>query len=88
MPGQEEPTIRQRLEELFALLREAATAALTRHAVVASKLDESRSELERLLMLEIVDERDAQRAITRGKLLLDAWRGMVAVPVPSRSRSQ
>jgi hypothetical protein len=88
MSGQDERTLRERIEALFAQLREAAAAALTRHAVVASKLDETRGELERLLMLDNIDERDATRAIGRAQLMLDAWRGLVTEPVVERYRGR
>jgi hypothetical protein len=86
MAGPDVRSLRERIEELFVQLRGAAAAALSRHAVVASKLDESRNELERLLMLENFDERDALRAIGRAQLMLVAWKGMIAVPASSRSR--
>jgi hypothetical protein len=86
MAGYDELTLRERIEELFTQLRHATAAALHRQSVVASKLDDSRSELERLLMLERFDERDAMRAIGRAQLMLDAWRGIVGVPAVGRAR--
>jgi hypothetical protein len=80
----EEPTLRQQIEAVFVQLREAVAMALGRHTIVASKLDESRSELEVLLMLDDIDEPEAQRALGRAQLLLDLCRGMAVVPVRSR----
>jgi hypothetical protein len=85
MSEHDERTYRERIEGLFAQLREAAATALARHAIVASKLDDSRGELERLLMLEHLDERETLRAIGRAQLMLDAWRGMLAEPVVERA---
>ena len=86
MAGPDERSLRERIEELFVQLREAAAMALTRHAVVASKLDESRNELERLMMLDHIDERDALRAIGRAQLMLVACQGIFAVPASARGR--
>lgn len=85
MSGLEEPSLRDRLEELFTQLRDAVAAAFTRHSGFASKLDESRAELERLLMLDRCDESVAMRALGRAQLMLDAWHGLVGAPVRSRS---
>jgi hypothetical protein len=87
MSGPEQTTMRSRLEELFTQLRDAVASAFARHSGFASKLDESRAELERILMLDNCDESVAQRAIGRAQMMLDAWHGLVGVPVPSRSRS-
>ena len=84
MSEQGERNLRDRIEALFGQLRVAATAALARHPIVASKLDESRGDLERLLMLERFEEADALRAIGRAQLMLDAWRGMITEPVVAR----
>lgn len=81
-----ETDLRRRLEELSAMLREAATSALAGHAAVASKIDDSRAELERLLMIETVDVVAAERAMRRAQLMLDAWRGMVGSVIAARSR--
>jgi hypothetical protein len=84
MSGQAEPTLRGRIEALFNELRAAAAKALTRHPVVASKLDDLRGELERLLMLDQFEEREALHALGRAQLMLDAWRSMVSEPAVSR----
>jgi len=73
----EEPTLRQQIEAVFVQLREAVAMALGRHTIVASKL-------EVLLMLDDIDEPEAQRALGRAQLLLDLCRGMAVVPVRSR----
>ena len=67
---------RQRLRELADELRAAACGALARRWVMAQALDESRSELERLLMIEELDAHESRRAIARAEVMLDAWRGM------------
>jgi hypothetical protein len=69
---------RKQLEELSARLREAAWAALEARSALARSLDESRAELERLLMLSAIDATESRRAVTRGQMMLNAWQGMAA----------
>jgi hypothetical protein len=69
---------RARLTELSARLREATCAALAYRSALARSLDESRGELERLLMLRAVDPVECRRVVVRGQMLLDAWRSMAA----------
>jgi hypothetical protein len=65
---------RQRLEELSAVLRQATMLAFQRRSPLARSLDESRCELERLLMLAMCDPTEYRRAVIRAQLILDAWR--------------
>ncbi|HEY2748001.1 MAG TPA: hypothetical protein VGL86_25435 [Polyangia bacterium] len=67
---------RQRLQELASVLRDAACDALARGSIVAQALDESRGEIERLLMLEQIDASELRRVATRAEMMLDAWRGL------------
>ena len=52
---------RQHLQELAGVLREATCGAFERRWILAQALDESRGEIERLLMLERVDAAEARR---------------------------
>lgn len=74
-PSSEAPE-RQRLQELAVALRDATCDALARRWVLAQALDESRSEIERLLMLDRLDRTEARRVLTRAEVMLDAWRGL------------
>ena len=65
---------RARLAELSLTLREATREALATHSLVAASLDESRSEIDRLLMLESIDDADCRRVVIRAQIMLDAWR--------------
>ena len=76
---------RRRLEDLSAKLREATWAALENRSALARSLDESRGEIERLLMMNAIDATDHRRAIVRAEMMLNAWRGMA---VGSFARSQ
>jgi hypothetical protein len=76
---------RKRLEDLSAKLREATCGALENRSALARSLDESRSEIERLLMMNAIDTTDHRRAIVRAELMLNAWQGM-AVGAFVRSR--
>ncbi|MCA1663622.1 MAG: hypothetical protein LC659_05030 [Myxococcales bacterium] len=67
---------RQRMRELSTLLRQATCDALVRHSVMATALDESRGEVDRLLMLDSVDASERRRVVQRARMLLDAWRGL------------
>ena len=67
---------RQHLQELAGVLREATCGAFERRWILAQALDESRGEIERLLMLERVDAAEARRIVTRAEVMLDAWRGL------------
>jgi len=69
---------RKRLEDLSAQLREATCAALDNRSALARSLDESRSELERLLMLSTIDAAECRRVVIRAQMMLDAWHGMAA----------
>jgi len=69
---------RRRLEELSARLREAAWAAFANRSALARSLDESRSEIERLLMLNAIDAIEHRQAIVRAEMMLRAWEGMAA----------
>jgi hypothetical protein len=64
------------LHELAAALREATCAALERRWMLAQKLDESRSEIERLLMLREIDPAESRRVVQRAQVMLDAWRSL------------
>ena len=75
---------RTRMRDLSARLREATCAAIETRSTLATALDESRSELERLLMLERFEEHEALRALGRAQLMLDAWRSMVSEPAVAR----
>ncbi|MCU1278560.1 MAG: hypothetical protein JWM53_2106 [bacterium] len=70
---------RTRLEELAAKLRDATCAALAYRSALARSLDESRGELERMLMLNVVDAIECRRVVIRAQMTLDAWRSMAAV---------
>lgn len=76
---------RKRLEDLAAKLREATWAALENRAALARSLDESRGELERLLMLSTIDATECRRVVIRAQMMLDAWQGM-AVNMFARAR--
>jgi hypothetical protein len=67
---------RQRMQQLSAVLRDAACAALARQSILAGALDETRGELERLLMLDRVDTEVRRRAVVRAQIMIDAWRGL------------
>lgn len=69
---------RKQLEYLSARLREAACAALEARSALARSLDESRAEIERLLMLSAIDGTESRRAMTRAQMMLNAWQGMTA----------
>ncbi len=76
---------RQRLQKLAALLRDATCDALARRWILAQALDESRTEIERLLMIDAVDGAEARRSVTRAEVMLDAWRGLTGT-VAGRAR--
>jgi hypothetical protein len=67
---------RRRLEELAVELREAIFGALERRWLLAQALDETRSEIERLLMMDVIERAEARRAIARAEVMLDAWSGL------------
>lgn len=67
---------RQHLQELANVLRDATCEALDRRWILAQALDESRGEIERLLMLESVEAAEARRIVTRAEVMLDAWHGL------------
>lgn len=67
---------RKGLEELSARLREAAVAALESRSALARSLDESRTEIERLLMLSAIDATESRRAVVRAQMMLHAWQGL------------
>jgi hypothetical protein len=67
---------RDRLRELSTLLRRATCDALARASVMATALDESRGEIDRLLMLDVIDANERRRVVQRAQIMLDAWRGM------------
>ncbi len=69
---------RKRLEDLSARLREATWAAVDARSALARSLDESRAELERLLMLSAIDATESRRAVMRAQMMLNAWQGMAA----------
>jgi len=64
------------MRALSALLRQATCDALARRSVMATALDESRGEVDRLLMLESIDASERRRVVMRAQMMLDAWRGM------------
>ena len=64
------------MRELSTLLREATYDAMMRASVMAAALDESRGEVERLLMLDVIDPDERRRVVARAQMMLDAWRGM------------
>ena len=70
---------RAELEELCAELRDAIFAALHKHALVAASLDESRSEVDRLLLLDEIDPLELRRVVGRARRMLDAWRSMSGI---------
>jgi hypothetical protein len=76
---------RQRLEQLSAELRHATYAALQKQSLIAASLDEARSEVDRLLMLDELDPLQCRRIATRGRMMLDAWLNMSGVGA-ARSR--
>ncbi len=57
-------------------MREATCAALQSQSLIAASLDEARSEVDRLLMLDSVDPEERRRVVARAQLLLDGWRNM------------
>lgn len=67
---------RAQLAELVAELRAAILAALQKHALIAASLDESRSEVDRLLMLDELDPLELRRVVNRARRMLDAWCNM------------
>lgn len=67
---------RARLEQLSARLREATLDALASRSALARALDESRGEVERLLMLSAFDAYECRRVVMRAQMMLDAWQGM------------
>jgi len=69
---------RKRLEHLSARLRTATCAAVGSRSALARSLDESRSELERLLMLSTIDPSEQRRVVVRAQMMLDAWSSMAA----------
>jgi len=77
-PATKDPD-RAQLEELSAGLRDATFAALQRHSLVAASLDESRSEVDRLLMLVELDPLELRRVVSRARRMLEAWRNMSGV---------
>jgi hypothetical protein len=85
MPPSIEMSERQRLQELAAVLRDATCDALARRWILAQALDESRSEIERLLMIDGVDVGEVRRVVTRAEVMLDAWRGLTGIAA-GRSR--
>lgn len=74
MSAQVDKQERQRLEELSSRLRAAAWSAMEQRPTLARSLDESRGEIERLLMLSTVDGFELRRALLRAEMVLDAWR--------------
>jgi hypothetical protein len=73
------------LQELSVKLRDATCVALQNRSALARSLDESRGELERLLMLSAIDPMERRRVVVRAQMMLDAWQGMAA-GMPARSR--
>ena len=69
---------RRQLEELSTRLREATWAALENRSALARSLDESRGEIERLLMMSAIEATEHRRAIVRAQMMLNAWEGMAA----------
>lgn len=70
---------RLRLRALSIRLRDATCAAVANQSILASALDESRSELERLLMLDRIDDAERRRVVVRARMMLDAWHGMSGI---------
>ena len=85
MAAQADRNDRTWLEELSTKLREATCAAVQNRSALARSLDESRGELERILMLSTVDPMERRRIVTRAQMMLDAWHGMAAASF-ARSR--
>jgi hypothetical protein len=73
-----DPNDRQRLVQLSQVLREAAVIALSTRSALARSLDESRLELERLLMLGRCDATERRRIVIRANMILDVWRGIAS----------
>ena len=73
-----DPNDRQRLVQLSQVLREAAVIALSTRSALARSLDESRLELERLLMLTRCDATERRRIVIRANMILDVWRGIAS----------
>lgn len=69
---------RRSLEELSAKLRRATVFALESRSALARSLDESRGEIERLLMLSGIDETECRRVVVRAQMMLNAWEGLAA----------
>ena len=69
---------RRRLAELLVRLREATCAAVEHRSALARSLDESRGEIERLLMMNAIDAAEHRRAVMRAERMLDVWYGMAA----------
>ncbi|HWE27522.1 MAG TPA: hypothetical protein VHB97_05935 [Polyangia bacterium] len=84
MPAHLDGNERTRLQELAAQLRAATWDALQNRSTLARSLDESRGELERLLMLSAIDAAERRRVVVRAQMMLDAWRGM-AVSMVARA---
>lgn len=70
---------RTELEELSAELRDAIFGALQTHALLAASLDESRGEVDRLLLLDEIDPLELRRVVGRARRMLDAWRSMSGI---------
>ena len=66
------------MHDLSLLLRAATCDAMARRSVMATALDESRGELDRLLMLDVIDANEGRRVVARAQMMLDAWRAMAA----------
>jgi len=64
------------MRELSTALREATCDAMLRRSVMATALDESRGEIDRLLMLDVIDPTERRHVLVRAQMMLDAWRGM------------
>lgn len=84
MPASVEKNERGRLEQLSLHLREATLDALANGSALARALDESRGEVERILMLSAIDSSECRRIVIRARMMLDAWQGMA----PRLARSQ
>ena len=69
---------RTRMRDLSPLLRAATCEALARRSLMATALDDMRGEIDRLLMLDVIDANQARRVVSRAQMMLDAWRGMTA----------
>jgi hypothetical protein len=78
---------RQRLLQLSRRLREAAVTAVSVGSGLAGLLDESRLELERLLMLASCDNGERRRIVIRANMILDVWQGL-AGRAPARSAAR